>query len=245
MTTAVPTPARRAVIAAAAGVPRDVLAAAAARSGLQVTDGDAAPGVPALLMATDETGLAMGLLPPYAGVYEWRDDLPAEPGERLIAAIERGGMVASVSTGTAYRFELAARFAAALGHRRAMPKALTGRIELALQEAVANALVHGNLEVSSDPRGDAAGYAAYCATISERLGRPDLSRRRVEIVAQPVRGGVEICVADQGAGYDMNTELARVRHADAKAGRGLKIIATMARRVEARDGGRQIAMVFV
>jgi anti-sigma regulatory factor (Ser/Thr protein kinase) len=239
---------RRAMIVAAPGVPRDILAAAGVHAGLRVAmagDDWAAGGVPGLLMAMDETGLAAGLESPYAGMYEYGHGLAAEPGEWLVAAVEQGGMAASVSTGTAYRFELAARFSAAFGRRRGMSKALTGRIELALQEAVANALVHGNLGVSSEPRGNAAGYAAYCAMISERLGRPDLSRRRVEIVARPVSGGVEISVADQGPGYDMEAELARIRQADAKAGRGLKIIATMARRVEAHDGGRRIAMVFV
>lgn len=248
MTLAAPPP-TRALLDAGRGVAASALAVACSRLGVRVPeDGEdwRRRGVPCLLVSADgEVELDAGLKPPYSGYYEWHPGSPMAVSDACIDAVSQGGLAVSMTTARAYGLQLAAIFAGALAWRLELAEAMAADIEMALQEAVANALVHGNLGISSEPRGDAAGFRAYCATIDDRLADPLLAARRVEVFGVPVPGGVKVTVTDEGLGFELNRELAREALIGEKWGRGLRIISGLARRVETLDGGRRVEMTFL
>lgn len=239
---------RTVLVAGGKAVPAAVVEAACLPLGLRMPPDDGAwvlAGTPCLLVSNEGEGeIDQALRPPYSGFIEWRPGRPLRLSDSCVNAAAAGGLAMSLSTSRAYDLQLAAIFSAALAWRLALNPTLGNRMEMALQEALANALVHGNLEVSSEPRGDMAGFAAYCSMISERLVHPRLSGRRVELTGWPEGGAVRVQVTDEGAGYDMECELARERDSGDKAGRGLRIIAGLADHVAARDGGRSLVMDF-
>lgn len=73
------------------------------------------------------------------------------------------------------------------------------RVGLALSEAVSNAMIHGNLEVSSDRRGDGDVY--YDLIEGRRRAEPYASRT-VQVVARFSQSSATFVVRDQGKGFD-------------------------------------------
>jgi CheY-like chemotaxis protein len=71
---------------------------------------------------------------------------------------------------------------------------------LALQEAIVNAMVHGNLEISSDFREESS--PDYERLIKERLAIPKFARRRVRLRGQFETHQIQFKVSDEGPGFD-------------------------------------------
>ena len=76
------------------------------------------------------------------------------------------------------------------------------RAGVGIHEAMVNAIVHGNLEVSSDLK--SGKWEEYHQTILARRQRPPYSTRRVTVTMRGVRKQVfSICITDQGLGFDI------------------------------------------
>ena len=172
------------------------------------------------------------------------EDGPAEPlpGDHLARTLALGGFYMALSTATAYRIEPAHLFCAALAHRLTLSEARAEALQLAVHEALANGIIHGNLEMTSQGRQSLDAFADYCRTIDGRLAEPRLAGRWIEVFATWDDAQVMITVADGGQGYDPAT----VNDADCagKSGRGLQLIHSLAQVVERSDGGRSITMRF-
>lgn len=117
------------------------------------------------------------------------------------------------------------------------------RVGVAVQEAVVNAIVHGNLEVTSALK--AGDWAAYHALVADRAGRPPYKDRRVTVTLRAVRGrSLAVTVADQGPGFDPGglpdpTDPANIEKG---SGRGLLLIRTFFDRVAHSPTGNTITM---
>jgi Anti-sigma regulatory factor (Ser/Thr protein kinase) len=74
------------------------------------------------------------------------------------------------------------------------------RIGVALQEALANALYHGNLEISSDLRG--VDDEAYAALVRERLSQSPYRDRKLHVRSLMNSGWLEILIEDEGPGFN-------------------------------------------
>lgn len=77
------------------------------------------------------------------------------------------------------------------------------RVSVALEEAVANALYHGNLEVDAELREN--DEAAYWAMVHERLACLPYRDRRVRVQAILTREEATFVIADEGPGFDPAT----------------------------------------
>jgi len=143
-----------------------------------------------------------------------------------------------MSTAQAYRGQPAKRFVARLAKRVPLVGDLAERLETALHEAVANAIIHGNLGLSSPRRGDLDRWVAQEAVVARLLERPDLCRRTITILARWTAGEIELAVQDEGHGYTELPDLV------AEHGRGLFIIRAVADRMSASDDGRRLTMGF-
>ncbi len=113
---------------------------------------------------------------------------------------------------------------------------------LVLEEAVMNALEHGNLELESEWKREAGpdGRSRFGAVRAARLRNPRYAERRIHIRVEWRREEIEISVEDEGKGFDPG---AYCYSADGREwGMGLKIITSLMDEVTFNEKGNRICM---
>ncbi|WP_437723066.1 response regulator [Sorangium sp. So ce861] len=122
----------------------------------------------------------------------------------------------------------------------------TGRIQVAvaLREALVNAIVHGNLEVSSSLLDEEP--SAFSALVERRRTESPYRDRRVVVWARETRTEATYVVRDEGPGFDPRdlpdpTDLANL---DKPSGRGLMLIRTFMDEVWHNEKGNEIHMIM-
>ena len=118
------------------------------------------------------------------------------------------------------------------------------RLSLALQEALSNALYHGNLEVSSSLMNDSTD-PFYQLAERRRLVQP-YSNRMIQLVAKHEDNRVLYIIEDQGPGFDF-TKLPDPTHdenIERFNGRGLFLIRNVMDEVTFHAPGNRIQMVM-
>lgn len=116
------------------------------------------------------------------------------------------------------------------------------QIGTALLEALSNAMIHGNLEVSSDLRTDDS--TPYQELIEERRQSEPWSGRHVQCSARQGPSQVSYVIRDEGPGFDVS-QLPDPTRPDTmlKArGRGLYLIHAFMDEVEHNEAGNQIQL---
>ncbi|WP_448204445.1 ATP-binding protein [Azospirillum sp. sgz302134] len=161
----------------------------------------------------------------------------------LATAVERArraDLFACLTTASANQLHLAARILACIAARRpSMTSAQRDDMELALHEAISNAVVHGNLQVEGMKGLSVAALERFSLDLAARLADPSFANRRVEVCVWMEDDSVTVEVADEGTGF------ARPEHIEYGAsGRGLDLIAAIADELQLLDGGRRIRMRF-
>jgi anti-sigma regulatory factor (Ser/Thr protein kinase) len=151
----------------------------------------------------------------------------------------------TVTTQSAYRQPIAKAFAAAIQARLCCSRDLHQRIHTALQEAVTNAMLHGNLGLGSQPNESMEGFAASHAAIGALFECPAIARRAIRIDAIWNTTMLHIMVRDCGKGFAENRlELSERLQNERHHGRGLLILDAFCDRVALLDGGTTIKMAF-
>lgn len=195
-----------------------------------------------LAAAGQDQALTQAFAAPFSAVIEVvAEHLRQSPPEEMVIAPGDDHMVVSMTTATAYRLPLAMLFTEALFDHGMIGQAAKGNILLALQEAVANSVVHGNLELHS-PRRAFENMRAYWAEIRRRLADPQKASRRVTLAAHIRDGLITITVTDQGRGY--NPDTIQERDPSRPHGKGLKLIGQLALARDVGLGGRQHTLTF-
>jgi anti-sigma regulatory factor (Ser/Thr protein kinase) len=117
------------------------------------------------------------------------------------------------------------------------------RLAVAVEEALVNAIVHGNLEVSSKLR-ELPNYAYECA-IASRQQDPAYSGRRVEFTFCLGPRSGHVTVRDDGPGFDPATvpDPRLPGNLHRPSGRGLLLMRAFVDDVLYRDGGRSVTLV--
>jgi CheY-like chemotaxis protein len=122
----------------------------------------------------------------------------------------------------------------------------TARIQLsvALGEAIVNAMLHGNLELSSTLK--ESDPAAHDALAAERRGASPYRDRRVRVSLAETDEGVTCVVSDDGSGFDVSLvpDPTDPTNLERTSGRGLFLIWTFMSQVTHSDGGRTITMMM-
>lgn len=117
------------------------------------------------------------------------------------------------------------------------------RVGVALQEALSNALYHGNLEVSSDLR--QYDECQFYALATERRSLVPYCQRRIHVRATVDPDSATFVIRDEGPGFDVSRldhsidseDLMRV------GGRGLLLIRTFMDEVKYNSTGNEITLV--
>lgn len=117
-------------------------------------------------------------------------------------------------------------------------------VKLALYEAFANAMEHGNLGISFEEKTAAMGTPDGIRTLIEgRLEDPDLARRRVFVRVEYDPDTVGYIIRDEGSGFDVPRRLSLpMAETTALHGRGLKMIEFYMDDVSWNDAGNELRM---
>jgi DNA-binding response OmpR family regulator len=117
------------------------------------------------------------------------------------------------------------------------------RVGVAVHEAAVNAIVHGNLEVSSDLKAD--GWEVYHRAIAARRQQLPYSARRVTVVMRAERRReFSVRIADQGSGFDVTAlpDPTDPENILKGCGRGMLMIRSFFDAVEHNPKGNEITM---
>jgi anti-sigma regulatory factor (Ser/Thr protein kinase) len=120
------------------------------------------------------------------------------------------------------------------------------RVLMALHEALTNAIIHGNLGISSELKDQ--GDDLYAAAVAARSSDPAFARRVVEIRAH--YNGTCACwtLTDQGDGFDVEAALWRLDHVDTDplrpSGRGILMMRAFMDEVHYDEGGRRVRLLI-
>jgi len=117
------------------------------------------------------------------------------------------------------------------------------QIAIALDEALANAAHHGNLEVSSRLRDE--NIDEYFRQVAARLDKAPYKDRRIEITTRMSAVGATFVVRDEGRGFDPAAipDPTIAENLRKNSGRGLLLIGTIMDEVRHNDRGNEITMV--
>jgi anti-sigma regulatory factor (Ser/Thr protein kinase) len=118
------------------------------------------------------------------------------------------------------------------------------RIGIALEEALLNAMIHGNLEVSSDLRDEDDGE--YVRLIKERAQQSPYGDRSVKIMASLDGNRAVFVIRDEGPGFDVSKvpDPRRPENMHRAHGRGLLLIRTFFDEVTHNPRGNEIRLVI-
>lgn len=119
-----------------------------------------------------------------------------------------------------------------------------GAIELVLEEAIANAMVHGNLEVSSKLKEE--DYNKFDAQVIERAKMPPYSNRSVKISYDYSNEEAVFIVTDEGNGFDWKAIKNRKKEEEELLtyGRGITIMQAFTSSVEYNAKGNETTLIF-
>jgi CheY-like chemotaxis protein/anti-sigma regulatory factor (Ser/Thr protein kinase) len=117
------------------------------------------------------------------------------------------------------------------------------RVGVALTEALTNAILHGNLEVSSEFLEQ--GEQAYEQMVAERRRQLPYRDRRVHLTVKESREEIIYIVRDEGPGFDPKKKIDQTsqQNLEHPRGRGLFLIRTFMDVVSHNDMGNEITLV--
>ncbi|MEM7677551.1 MAG: ATP-binding protein [Myxococcota bacterium] len=117
------------------------------------------------------------------------------------------------------------------------------RIGMALEEALSNALYHGNLEVSSDLRQES--LARYYDMAADRREQSPYRERRIHITETLTEDSATFVIRDEGPGFDTSKLDVEPDPEDLESvsGRGLMLMKAFIDEVTYNDRGKQVTLV--
>ncbi len=118
------------------------------------------------------------------------------------------------------------------------------QIAMALDEALLNAMIHGNLEVSSELRQSDDG-APYVNMIAKRKQEAPYSERKVNIKLEASNEQITFTIRDDGPGFDATAlrDPTDPENIERAGGRGLLLINAFMDEVSHNEVGNEIRMV--
>lgn len=235
----------------APGLPADRLGRLALALRLSPVQAPAGPAPLAVLLAGDGSAVpdsdALWLPPVAAWIEPPAGTGASDPTAQLAALVADAAasdLYLNLTTATAHDLQLGGRLLAALSARHPLEGDRRDDLELALHEAVSNALVHGNLGVAGMKELSAQELERFSRDLGDRLADPLLAGRRIVVTLRidPAENGRPLAtveITDEGAGFTPGP-----RASSGASGRGLELIGSIADGLAIEDGGRRIRLRF-
>jgi len=140
-----------------------------------------------------------------------------------------------ISTATAFACDPGTAFARALARLDKVAAARQEDLRLCLHEAIANGVLHGNLEIAGGKARSPEQFLEHARLLERRLTDPVLTQRPIEIGADNDGRILTVWVADRGDGFEQRAE----------GGRGLDLIGDHCDKYWHENGGNRIVMQFL
>ncbi len=117
------------------------------------------------------------------------------------------------------------------------------RVAVALREALSNAILHGNMEISSALREQDGN--AYYALLEQRRSEEPYEDRFVHVIAKESRSEAVYVIRDEGPGFDPASlpDPTDPANLEKPSGRGLLLIRTFMDEVRHNKEGNEITMI--
>jgi anti-sigma regulatory factor (Ser/Thr protein kinase)/FixJ family two-component response regulator len=120
------------------------------------------------------------------------------------------------------------------------------RLRLAIQEAILNAIEHGNLELDSrwkEVEGE-EGLDKFTLVRRQRLEDPRYAERRVRVTSEFEEGRFQIVIKDEGPGFLNSKELIIPLAENLSCfGRGMTLIKNAVDELRFRDNGSEVTLI--
>jgi anti-sigma regulatory factor (Ser/Thr protein kinase) len=157
-----------------------------------------------------------------------------------IAYSEPAELFLSISTHTAYHCALSSMLTHVLGRRFGLQDGKSLHIATCLQEALTNAIIHGNLSIGSN-FSDYSELQEFHAQVEHALITPAAKLSRITIRVYEQYGSFTVSIGDEGKGFDFpSAPPANTR----PSGRGLYLIQSLASKVWLSSNRRTLFMNF-
>lgn len=155
----------------------------------------------------------------------------------------RRSLALTLSARSTYVFRAGGAFVEALARRGAVVESIRPRVELALSEALANAVIHGSAELGSPAEGTRDAWRDHASVLRDRLADDRFGGRPVTVQSAWAGGNLSLSVSDRGKGFNP-PDASPQRASSGLHGRGLTFIHNSADRVTFDEGGRRITLEF-
>jgi anti-sigma regulatory factor (Ser/Thr protein kinase) len=165
----------------------------------------------------------------------------------LFRARTDGCLRLAVTTRSAYRHQVVKVFVGAMAVRMNLSRDLRERIHTAVQEAMINSVMHGNLAITSEPRDGLEGLTTSHQAIERLLTSPQIARSMIRVEAIWNSSMLYVLVRDSGAGFrrsDLPSPDEWQKAGHHGSGRGLAIVEASCDRVALLNGGATIKLGF-
>ncbi len=159
--------------------------------------------------------------------------------EDVVGRIVDNDIFISLTTASAYSNELALHFYRWIAAKIELNEALAGNLELALQEALANGLIHGNMGLNKTLPDSFHDLESYSETVHQKLDSEDAGQKRIEVWGKWNAEELEISILDHGAGFDVNAPVEK-----SVTGWGLNLIRHLTKEIAITDNGCKMTMRF-
>jgi anti-sigma regulatory factor (Ser/Thr protein kinase) len=118
------------------------------------------------------------------------------------------------------------------------------RVSVALEEALLNAIYHGNLEISSELK--ESGDDSFHALARERRTLEPFASRRVRVLARVTRRRAAVVIEDDGPGFDVSglPDPTEPEYLERPCGRGLLLMRAFMDEVRHNAAGNRVTLVI-
>jgi anti-sigma regulatory factor (Ser/Thr protein kinase) len=117
------------------------------------------------------------------------------------------------------------------------------RVSVALEEALLNALVHGNLELTSDVRSE--GFDPNAEYFKKRCAEAPYRERQIHVLGSITSAKAKFVVRDEGPGFSLSDlpDPTDMRALQEGHGRGLRLMRTFMDEVIYSSSGNEVTLV--
>lgn len=117
------------------------------------------------------------------------------------------------------------------------------RVGIALEEAIINGMIHGNLEVGSELRG--VDDPAHCRLIEQRMNETFYASRQLSLHIHMTSNLVRYVVRDEGPGFDYKSlsDPTDPKNLMRASGRGMLLIRSFMDELQYNEAGNEITIV--
>jgi CheY-like chemotaxis protein len=161
----------------------------------------------------------------------------------LLHTLERQELQFALPTNPNLVSPLAGHLHHAVADQWGVPSATLLQLYIAVEEALTNAIYHGNLQVGSELR--AGDRDEYDKLARQRCDLPPYCDRKVYVLAELSRSQASFSIRDEGTGFDPEAlpDPTDAANLETPSGRGVLLMRTFMNEVRYNASGNEVTMV--